>query len=274
VIGLTDAQRTSIELQLTFSVTDEGTWLYKNFKYPRYRNFYGYAQIMSGAYVVEDIELVHINQEILHWQQCCTDILQSIGCGVKKVLANVTPPVESQVTLYLLRQRYTSVRFRLCPGVKANIGLSWHFPEQLCDDLLVAPSESQGQPQSSNNRDGNPGNRPGDQPEDAKDTSNNDGKDDPLDNKPVEPKPGDAIAGSGRWFAVYTGYDVGCIPNPNLKRFELPGATDGSITPILVETGTGSCGSPTKDGTVTYNGAVVDQPRDYTNYGFEFIPTP
>ncbi len=272
-IGFTEPQRTAIEFQMTFSIVDESTWLYRNFKFPRHRNFYGYAQIMAGAYVVRSVPLEFINQEIIHWHQDSTDILQSIGCGVKKILANLTPPVASQVTLYLLRQRFTSVRFRLSPGVKANVALRWYFVDQLCDELIVAPPDAQGNASPANNKDGSPSTRPPSQGEDAKDPSNNDGKDDPLDSKPDHPRPGRKVGETGQWWGLYVARDPGCVVNPATKRYAFPGANDPNVVPVVTESGQGSCGGGTKNGTVTYGGAIVDTPRDYESYSVEFIPS-
>lgn len=272
VVGLTEAQRCSIEFLMTFSVVDESTWLYKNYKYPRYRNFYGYAQIMCGAYVVKDVELIHINQEVLYFFQDSTDILQSVGCGIKKVLANLTPPVESQVTLYLLRQRYTSVRFRLCPGVKASVALGWHYPERLCDEIVVAPSDKQGNPQPADNKNPSPGPRPPEQGGDPKDRSNNDGKDDPNDDKPVEPKPGTLQTVPGQWFAVYSGYSADCSAFSG-RRYPFPGATNGRIVPVVNRSPQASCGDNSCFAvSVTYNGAAVDSGGGVNSYEVVFVP--
>lgn len=270
VIGLTEAQRLSVEFLMTFSVVDEATWLYKNYRYPRYKNFYGYAQIMTGGYVVQNVKLEHINQEILHWQQSSTDVLQSVGCGIKKVLANLTPPVASQVTLYLLRQRYTSVRFRLLPGIVANVALNWHFPELLCDETLVAPPEAQGNPQATDNMHGDPANRPTDQGQDGKDRSNNDGKDDPNDDRPHEPVPGSAVAVMGQWFAIIAGID-GNNQTYSGYRYALPGATNQAIVPMLVNVRPSSPAGYFQ-AEVVYGGTIVNRPDGYSSYTFEFVP--
>lgn len=270
VVGLTEAQRTSIEFLMTFSVVDEATWLYKNYKYPRYRNFYGYAQIMCGAYVVRSVELVHINQEVLYFFQDSTDILQSVGCGIKKVLANLTPPVESQVTLYLLRQRYTSVRFRLCPGVKASVALSWHYPERLCDESVVAPPDGQGNPPPANNQDPSPSPRPSDQGGDPKDKSNNDGKDDPNDDKPHEPIVGRKQTSVGQWWEDYSGRTAAGEEYAD-GHYAIPGCTDGDIIPILANVQqTGNNG--TLKAQVIYGGRVVHLPDGYRSIVFRFVP--
>lgn len=271
VIGLTEQQRVSTQFQLTFSVVDESTWLYKNYKYPRYRNFYGYAQIMSGPYVVRSVELVHINQEVLYWFQDSTDILQSVGCGIKKVLKGLNPPLDAIVKLYLLRQRYTSVRFRLCPGVKANIGITWLYPERLCDEEVNFPPPEQGNPQPSNNKDPSPSPRPSDQGDDPKDRSKNDGKDDPNDDKPHEPVPGSKQGATGQWFENYSSFAPGCTPYDGVERRPLLGCTDGNITPVFVDSGQGTCGATSRNGAIMYGGRLVKEPRDIISITFDFV---
>lgn len=255
-VGFTEAQRTSIEFHMTFSIVDESTWLYRNFKFPRHRNFYGYAQIMAGAYVVRSVPLEFINQEIIHWHQDSTDILQSIGCGVKKILANLTPPVASQVTLYLLRQRFTSVRFRLSPGVKANVALRWYFVDQLCDELIVAPPEAQGSTSPANNKDGSPSSRPSGQGEDAKDPSNNDGKDDPNDTKPDHPRPGlGPVAKNWKAMVVLALPSGGCQSQPPYIR-DYPELIDPGSPPVFVSVGESACPG-TSYGRVESGGVVI-----------------
>ena len=99
VVGLTEAQRTSLELFMSISIVSEGPCEYRNYNTPRFENHYGYAQLMSGAFVIKTIKIAYLNQEILHFQQSSTDILQSIGCGVKKILNSLTPPVSADVTV-------------------------------------------------------------------------------------------------------------------------------------------------------------------------------
>lgn len=269
VVGFTESQRLAIELQMVFSITNEATWLYKNYKYPRYRNFYGYAQLMSGAFVVKSIELLHINQEIVHWQHSSSEILQSIGCVGKKILANLTPPKESVVTVALLRQRYTSVRFRLNPGIEANVNINWHFLDKLCEDDIIAPVPEQGNPPDADNKNGDPGSRPSGQPQDEKDRSNNDGKDIPDDDRPEEPKPGKG-GEVGNW--VFTG--VGTLA-PDCRTYTpyyvIPGATDKNFRPTFVRQKTNDVCPNAGDGEIKYKGQTVGAPTGVVSAQFIFV---
>lgn len=272
-IGLTEAQRLSIELQIVISITFESTWLYRNFKHPRYENFYGYAQIMSGAFVVQDIPLRFLNQELLHWQQGDTDILQSIGCATKKILLALTPPSSAQVDLYLLRQRYTGIRIRLLAGVEANLAISWHFAEQLCDENIIAPPANQGNPPAPDNANGAPGSGRGSQPNDPKDPSNNDGNANPADGRPNPPSATGVPSRPGQWYQIYSGYNGGCNGTYSSRRAALDGATDGFTSPIFVRQGQGDCGPGSSYGEIRYKGMVLDRPADVTSITFDFVPS-
>lgn len=271
VVGFTEQQRLATEMQVTFSIVDEATWLYRNFKYPRHKNFYGYAQLMAGAYVVRSIPLEFINQELLFWQQDTTDLLQSIACEFKDLFASLPTPKVRIATLFQVRQRYTSIRFRLGAGVKANVALSWKLPDSLCAELVNPPPDKQGQSPLPNNKDGDPANRPSGQGGDAGDPSNNDGKDDPNDALPDHPVPGKKRTASGQWYNVYVARDSGCVENPAVKRYGIPGAVDPSIVPVQLENEPG-CAPGTKSGNVLYGGAVMYRADSFVTSTFEFVP--
>lgn len=272
VVGFTDVQRLALEMQVLISISNEATWLYKNLRYPRYRNFYGYCQLMAGPYVVQSIKLEYLNQELFHWDQCCTDLNQSIGCTGKKILANLTPPVTSVVTVYLKRQRYTSIRFRLLPGITANVTLNWRTVEQLCDEELLAPPEENGKTPLNNNRAPTAPNRPSSQPQDPRDRSKNDGNDNPNDDRPHEPVPGDNPSVPGQWYVIYSGFNAGCDGTYSNRRYALPGATNGLIPCSEGPHSPGTCGGGSYNADVLYGGAVQFRAADVTSQTFEFVP--
>ena len=112
---------------MSISIVSEGPCEYRNYNTPRFENHYGYAQLMSGAFVIKTIKIAYLNQEILHFQQSSTDILQSIGCGVKKILNSLTPPVSADVTVYLLRQNillYALSCVQVCWQILTLTGIS------------------------------------------------------------------------------------------------------------------------------------------------------
>lgn len=197
-VGLTESQRQAIELQFVLSISNEATWLYKNFRHPRYKNFYGYAQLMSGDFVVENIPLQYINQEILHWQDSSVTILQTVVCGVKLILASLPTPVDITPEIVLFRQRYTGVRFRLLPGIEANVAINWLFIEQSCDETISPPPPEQGNPPAPDNYPAPPGAGRGDQPGDLKAPSNNDGDFNSGDGRPLPPGVGGSLPGFWR----------------------------------------------------------------------------
>lgn len=266
VVGFTTSQRTAIEMQATISIVSEGSLQYKNLRYPRFKNFYGYAQLMSGAYVVQEVALNYLNQELCHWQESSPAINQSIGCATKKILLALTPPSDAEVTVGLLRQRLTSIRFRLLPEVQANIGLNWHVLDPLCEDEIVQPPADQGEPIPPNNANSDPGSRPGNQGGDKADESDNDGDYDPTDGNPPPPVPG-----GGTNFACWNVYYTGTRNPPSCERYSggrpLFEATDPTIKPIFVKTRKNSqCESD--DGNLMYGGAVLSNPEGIVDIGF------
>lgn len=242
---------------MSISIVSEGPCEYRNYNTPRFENHYGYAQLMSGAFVIKTIKIAYLNQEILHFQQSSTDILQSIGCGVKKILNSLTPPVSADVTVYLLRQKYTSVRFKLRPGVLANININWHFPEQLCDETLQGPPSAQGNPSAPTNGSYTPGSRPPDQVGDPRDNSPNDGQT-PTGDQTAPPGPSN-IGSNGTWKVQLSAYDGS--NHPYTVQFDL-GITDPNAV-VTVSTrngpgGTNSAGLQDKVLQVTVNGVTSD----------------
>ena len=182
---------------MSISIVSEGPCEYRNYNTPRFENHYGYAQLMSGAFVIKTIKIAYLNQEILHFQQSSTDILQSIGCGVKKILNSLTPPVSADVTVYLLRQNillYALSCVQVCWQILTLTGIS---PEQLCDETLQGPPSAQGNPSAPTNGSYTPGSRPPDQVGDPRDNSPNDGQT-PTGDQTAPPGPSN-IGSNGTW---------------------------------------------------------------------------
>lgn len=198
VVGFTSEQRTAIELQATISIVSEAKLESKNLRYPRFKNFYGYAQIMSGAYVVQDIPLTYLNQELLFWRENTLDQNDANACAFKQLFASLTPPVVATYDIEKIRQHFTSIRFRLLPLVQANVGLRWQTLVSRCGNTITDPDPKQGEPVAPNNGNANPGSRPPGQGGDSADRSNNDGGDLPNDDRPPEP-----TAGGGNVTAVW-----------------------------------------------------------------------
>lgn len=259
-VRITNSQRTAIEYQMTVSIANEATWLYRNLKYPRYKNFYGYAQVMSGAFVVRVVPLTFLNQEILHWRDIAFYINDTTLCSVKALGAAMVPPVTGFAINVKTRQRFTSVRFRLLPGVVANCSIVWEIADSACGNLVEEPDERQGQPPIANNSgaSGNP--RPSGQTGDELDPSNNDGNDEPNDGKPDSPKPG-AGQGSGTWKVFVQLYDE----QDQLNQFTHNlGVADRFAAVSVATRPTGGPNSPFGKSdsvlTMTVNGQTSDRP--------------
>lgn len=207
VVGFNEAQRTAIEMQVCVSIANEATWLYKNLKHPRFKNFYGYVQVMSGAFVVADIPLSFLNQEVLHWRDETFGINETTGCYAKAIAFALPTPNILTTNTVKVRQRYTSIRFRLLPGIVANVSLVWETAQAKCEGNVLEPDARQGEPPIPNNSGASSNPRPSDQGGDDFDHSNNDGNYNPSDGNPTPPAAGEG-AGSGVWKVKIAGEDA------------------------------------------------------------------
>lgn len=203
VVGFTEAQRTAISLSAYVSIVSEGTWLYRNLKFPRWKNCYGFCQVMSGAFVRQAIPIEYINQQVLF--EDYTDVKQSgdIGCLIKALgealgqtaILTVTPT----------RSPITSLRFRFFPGVLANLSISWSVYTPKCGETVLTPDAAEGRPPNPSNGGYNPGGRPSAQGGDPYDNSPNDGLA-PEDGQSDPPKPIPGSGGVGTWKVTVSGY--------------------------------------------------------------------
>jgi len=266
IVGLTAEQREAVELQVTISIVDEATWLYKNFRYPRYRNSYGYCQIMSGAYVIRSIQLEHLNQELLFQAYDTFDIDDNIGCAVKAILGALTPPTTASINISKYRSRVTGLRFRLYDGVQANVGIRWQTGVSNCANVPVSPDDNQGNPIPPNNGTATPGDRPADQGGDSRDPTANDG--DPT--SPVGPGPS-PVPGNGGVVPIWHGVGIATLPGcaTYTMNFVVPGATNPTIVPVYQVTAPNVCPGST-DGQVYYNGVAVIGPTGVRQIAFAF----
>lgn len=273
VVGLTPGQRTAVEFQMVFSISNRGTQLYDNFRYPRFKCFYGYAQIMSGAFVIRSVPLEHINQEILHWRDEVFGLTETIGCYAKALAIALTPTRDLVTNSVLTRQRITGVRFRLAETIRANVTLTWETGEAKCGGNVLSPLPAQGQPPAPNNSNSGANPRPPEQGGDNSDPSANDGDYDPTAGLPEPPKPTEPPGGLvGQWFDVYSGYNAGCAGTYPTRTYAIPGATNGDITPSAVRTGDGSCGNSSYNYRVLYGGVAQYEAADVLSQTFLFVP--
>lgn len=268
VVGLTPDQRTAVEFQATISIVSKGSQVYENFRYPRYRNFYGYCQLMSGAYVIKSVELNYLNQELLHWRDDVFGINETTGCYAKGLASALNPPFNLITKTILIRQRYTGLRFRLMPTVTANLGLVWETPAPLCGGLIEQPDDRQGAPLPPNNGNSDPSRRPPQQGGDGTDRSANDGNYDPTDGVPKPPE-----AGNGSVFPNWHAFGVGTLPGCATYNFNinLPAATDQAVTPGYVPTGPNAgCPGQSTDGNIVYGGATLSSPTGVVSISFSY----
>lgn len=243
VIGLTEAQRTSEELFIGFEVVAEPAPEYKNFTFPRYQNYYGKCQLMSGAFVVENIQLQHLNQELHYSFEHSYGIIDTVQCGFKTYGSLDVPPVTIVPFLVLGRRNITSLRFKLRDGVLANITFKWNDFQSRCDDEIKPAPAGQGDPPGPNNSGYNPGGRPGGQGGDPLDNSPNDGQTESTGQIPP-PRPG-GVAPGATWKVVVTG-----LNNPP------------DCSPI-----TGTYNSGVTDSTAQFAAVIIGDPAGGTGCG-------
>jgi hypothetical protein len=203
VIGFTAAQRTAVELQGGVSISAEGSPVFKNLKYPRHKGFYGYAQLMSGAFVAREIPINFLNQQLIFWKDDLFAVSDLIICAAKLLGTGFTPQLQFGGSVIKTRQEFTSLRFRFHEGVQANLVLGWLTGESKCGNLIEEPENEQGKPLSPSNARPSPTPRPPDSNGDPADRSRNDGKYDPSSGDPQEPLPGGLY---GFWYANFSGY--------------------------------------------------------------------
>lgn len=272
IIGLTPDQRTAVEFQLVFSVSNRGSQLYDNLRYPRFQNFFGYAQIMSGAFVINEVQLQYLNQEILHWRDETFGINETVGCYIKALGAGLAPPVIVITNTVLTRQRITGIRFRLMPTVIANVSLTWETATAKCSGNILSPDPLQGKPPAPNNSNSGSGSRPSGQGGDNEDPSNNDGNNAPNDGVPDAPQATEPLGPiPGQWFVVYSGFNAGCNGTYSARRYLLPGCTNGRITPIESGKADSPCGQGSYDADVSYNGGFLFRASAVTSQVFDFV---
>lgn len=260
VVGFTEEQRTAVELGVYVSIANEATWQYRNLKHPRYKNFYGYAQVMSGAFVVADIPLSFLNQEILHWRDETFGINETTGCYAKAIVASIPGANPLTTNTVKVRQRYTSIRFRLLPGVVANVSIVWETAKPVCGGNVVEPDEKQGQPALPDNSGASPNPRPSDQGNDPLDRSNNDGNGNPSDGNPLPPSAGSG-GGSGTWKVLVSAYDS----TDHAYTFTYNTLVTDRFAKVTAGTrngpgGTSSGGKQDKVLQITVNGVTSDTP--------------
>lgn len=258
VIGLTESQRTSVDFTAALSIVTEGPAIYKNFSYPRFQDFYGRAQIMSGAFVVQDIRLSYLNQELLHFRHIETGLVETIGCYFKAYGSADVPPVNLVTNTFLTRERLTSIRFRLRQGVQANLVLAWEVFDAKCGGNIIPPEESQGKPPGPQNSGYNPGNRPGAQGGDPEDNSPNDGGAvPPGQNEP--PKPGGPSV-NAQWRVAVSGLKnpPDCSPLAGVFNTGVSDPT-AKISAVAGPDPAGGfgCGVPVKQLIATSNGVAI-----------------
>lgn len=133
VLALTEEQRAAIYREWYFQLVVPPVTEYLNLKYPRYQGFYGYCQIMSGDYVVQTVPLQYVNQRI--YSESTAEFIESVdfdaciyrflkrAIKLYSVAPGVVDDTPDSAKVVVVKTRTTSLRFRLLPGVAANVTL-------------------------------------------------------------------------------------------------------------------------------------------------------
>lgn len=199
VVAFPEEFRTAQELSVNFSVSANQFNLYQNFKTPRHRGFYGYAQLMAGSFVMETIELQYVNQHLYYWFNHWFSLSDPLGCYFDQLfLCACLQQVNS--TIVKVRIPLTAIRFRLAPGVLGNCVIRAIASVSSCDNNVISPPPEAGNQPNPDNGSYNPGDQPDELSIDPNDPTGNDGDDENA------PKPGLPNNG-GRWETVVRAID-------------------------------------------------------------------
>lgn len=191
VFALTEGYRTAYELFIGWSLAAVDRQIYQNYKTPRYKGFYGYAQLMQGEFVVDTIPLEYVNQRLWYHRDVDLVAADAAACSTK-LLAQCACNTELLAYATKMRIWLTAIRFRLEPGIAGNCVVRYRDLQSSCDNEIRQPDPQEGNPPSGDNGGYNPGSQPGDSKSDPNDPSGNDGQD------PNAPSPS-APTGMGEW---------------------------------------------------------------------------
>jgi len=195
VFSLTEELREARELFIGFSVSAVNRKVYENLRTPRYRGFFGYAQLMMGAFVAETIQLEFVNQKLLYHFDTAIATADTVVCTAIALSQACTCTALSPGGVISVRIPITSIRFRLLPGVLGNVVVKYSTYESGCGNETLSPPADEGQPPSPENDSYDPGSQPAGTRTDPFDPTGNDGDD------PDAPKP-DLPGTGGRWETV------------------------------------------------------------------------
>lgn len=192
LFGLSDAQRVAPEFAVFISVSGLSKEPYLNLKMPRNESYYGYAQIMAGAYVVQTVQLQYVNQRVYYDYLDTSLIYDAIGCAVQALgggTAEITPR----------RRDITAIRVKSAPWAELNMTVRWIPLYSLCGNLYNDPVPDQGQPPEPKNDRQDPNDQPLENRLDPFDNTGADGQD------PNAPKPGNNdLQGVWTWTVLYS----------------------------------------------------------------------
>lgn len=213
--ALTEEQRIAPEFAAFISVSALNTTPYENMKMPRHESFYGYAQLMAGAYVIETIQISYVNQRIFYQYMDTSLIYDAIGCAVQALDG-------SPAIIFPRRRDLTAIRVRCAPWAELNMTVRWIPLDSVCGNGIAEPRDGQGNPPDPKNDRESPDDQPDETESDGFDETGSDGVD------PDAPKPGaQGLQGAWNWDVLYSApFDgIGTNTAPGFED-QVPGQID------------------------------------------------
>lgn len=193
---------TSVRGIVAIEVTSKSFVPYLNLKYPFFRGFYGYVQLMQGGYVQEAIPLDFDNQVVMQWDYpevlvddklSCLFFNQNLWLNDRTALSpNNGAEVELKLTqkVRIFGFWTTGIRIRLAPGCKANLVLQYRVLQSSeCEaevDKFTRPDPPSADKTPAGNND-SPGAKPGDDSFPFPNDGNDNSRPKPADTPPGEP---------------------------------------------------------------------------------------
>lgn len=123
------------------SILSTGFEVYQDFKRYDPKSLYGYAQIVSGTYVLSEVPITQVNQEIIVIENLFADLTQQITCARKNIRdvqilveeGGTEVPPSYPVPLKLPLVRETGIAFKLFNGTSASVQILTDALTQGCD---------------------------------------------------------------------------------------------------------------------------------------------
>lgn len=141
LVQFSPSEREARQILVYCSILSVGYEVYKDYKRYDEKSLYGYAQIVAGTYVLEEIPITQVNQRIFSGINLFSDLTQQITCARKEIRALETliteqptelPPAYP-VPLILPLFEETGIAFKMLPGMSASVQIISFALSPNCD---------------------------------------------------------------------------------------------------------------------------------------------